>query len=107
MLVVPRFWLLKVRLEGVTPAVGPLPVPVKLTLCVLPATLLLLSVIVKEAVRFPVPVGVKVTVKVQLPPAARELPQVLVCPKSPGLVPLKAMLLMDRAVFPLLLSVKV
>jgi hypothetical protein len=54
------------------------PVPVKLTLCVLPVTLLLLSVMVKEAVRVPGAAGVKVTLTVQLLLAATELPQVLV-----------------------------
>ena len=106
-LVVPRFWLLKVRLVVVTPAMGALPVPVRLTDCWLPATLLLLSVMFKEAVRFPVAVGVNVTLMVQLPLAATELPHVVVSPKSPGLVPVNPMLLMDRAAFPVLFSVKV
>lgn len=69
--------------------------------------MLLLSVIVKVAVRLPIAVGAKVTLTVQFPPAATELPQVLVCPKSPGLVPENAILLMARAKFPVLLSVKV
>jgi hypothetical protein len=77
-LVVLRFWLLKVRLVGVTPAVGALAVPVRLTLCVLPAALLLLSVMVNAAVRVPGAVGVKVTLMVQLLLAASELPQLLV-----------------------------
>src|SRR5208282_1140618 len=57
--------------------------------------------------RLPSPAGVKVTVMGQVPPAASELPQVLVCPKSPGLAPVNPMLVMDRAAFPVLLSVTV
>ena len=74
-LVVPTFWLLKVRLVGVTPANGALPVPVRFTVCGL---LVALSVMVTEAERDPGTVGVKVTLIVQLLPAATGLPQVLV-----------------------------
>jgi hypothetical protein len=58
-----------------------------------------------EAVRLPLAVGVKVTLMVQLPPAATELPQVLVCAKSPALVPATATLEMLKAAFPALLRV--
>ena len=57
---------------------APVPVPVILTLCVLPATLLLLSVMVNVAVRVPGAAGVKATLMLQLPLGATELPQVLV-----------------------------
>ena len=67
-LVIPRVWLPKVRLVELRLTVGPPPVPVRFTLCVLPATLLLLSVMVTAAVRVPGSVGVKVTLIVQLPP---------------------------------------
>jgi hypothetical protein len=77
-LVLPVFWLLKVRLVVDTPAMGALPVPVRLTLWVLLATLLLLSVMVTEAARLPVAAGVNVTLMVQVPAAATEVPQVLV-----------------------------
>jgi len=50
---------------------------------------------------------VKVTVMGQFPPAASELPQVLVWPKSPGLAPVNPMLVMDRGAFPVLLRVTV
>jgi hypothetical protein len=86
---------------------APAPVPVRLTDCWLPATLLLLSVMIKEAVRLPIAVGVNVTLMVQLPLAASELPHVLVCAKSPGLAPVNATLAMDRATFPVLFSVTV
>lgn len=54
------------------------PVPVKLTVCVLPATPLLLSVMVSVPVRVPVAVGVNVTATVPEPPAITLLPQLLV-----------------------------
>lgn len=66
---------------------------------------MLLSVMVSEAVRAEAAVGVKVTLMVQLPLAATELPQVFVCAKSPGLAPVNVMLLIARAVFPVLFSV--
>jgi hypothetical protein len=59
---------------------------------------------IKEAVRLPEAVGVNVTLMLQLPPAATELPQVLVSAKSPELAPVNAMLLIERAVFPVLFS---
>jgi hypothetical protein len=52
--------------------------PVKLTSCVLPATLPLSSVTTSVALRLPAAGGVKVTLIVQSAPAATELPQVLV-----------------------------
>ena len=106
-LVVPTVWLLKSKLVAVRPTVGPRPVPVRLTDCWLPATLLLLSVMVRMAARLPEAAGVNVTLIVQLLFAASELPHVVVSPKSPGLVPVNAMLLMVRATFPVLLSVTV
>ena len=105
-LVVPTVWLLKVKLVGLRLTVGPLPVPLRATDCTLPVTSLLLSVIFKVAVRLPGAVGVKVTVIVQLLPPAKELAQVVVSAKSPGLVPVNAMLLMARATLPVLLTVK-
>ena len=98
---------MKDKVEALRLTAGPMPVPVRLTGCWLPATLLLLSVIFKEAPRLPIAVGVNVTLMVQLPLAATEPPQVLVCPKSPGLAPVNPMPLMDRAAFPVLFSVKV
>ncbi len=75
-LVVLTCWLANVRLVGDRlAAAGALPVPVKDTVCGLP---LASSVIVMAPVRVPVAVGVKVTLIVQLAPAATELPQMLV-----------------------------
>jgi hypothetical protein len=58
--------------------VGAVPVPLKVTVCVLPAAPLLLSVMVSEPERAPAAVGVKVTLIVQLPPAATLEPHVFV-----------------------------
>jgi hypothetical protein len=77
------------------------PVPVRLTVCVVPATPPLLSVMVRVAVSEPPAVGVKVTLIVQLAPAATLLPQLLVWAKFPLLV----MLATARAMFPVLDSV--
>ena len=70
------------------------PVPVRLTVSGL---LVALSVTVIAAVRLPAAVGVKVTLIVQLPPAASELPQVVVSGKSPALGPVTATLVMLKA----------
>jgi hypothetical protein len=56
------------------------PVPVKETLCGLPVAE---SVIVTAPVLLPDCVGLKVTVMLQLDPAFRLVPQLLVCAKSP------------------------
>ena len=61
-----------------------------------------LSLIVTVPVRVPVAVGLKVTLMVQLPPAATELPQLLVSVKSP----LIAMLLMVKLAVPPLVRVE-
>jgi len=71
----------KLTLVGVRTTVEgpeePEPVPLRLNECGLPAAL---SVIVTDAVRVPVAVGLKVTLIVQVPLfAATELPHVLVC----------------------------
>ena len=60
-----------------------------------------MSVAVNVALRVPVAVGVKVALMVQVPLAAKVeglIGQLLVCPKSPGLVPVKPMLVMVSAV---------
>ena len=80
----PTTWLAKVRLVGEMLTAGAVPVPVRLTLWGLPVAL---SARVTAALRVPLAVGVKVTLIVQLAPAATELPQLLVCAKSLALVP--------------------
>ena len=62
------------------------PVPVRLTVWVLPVKPLLLSVTVRVEEREPPSVGVNVTLIVQEPPAATLLSQLLVCAKSPLVV---------------------
>ena len=76
------------------------PVPVRGRMCGLPVAL---SVMVTEPVRVPVAVGAQVTPMVQLPPAATELPQLLLSPKSP----LAPTLLIVKAVLPVLVRVEV
>jgi hypothetical protein len=70
-LVTPMATVPKFRLVGESFAV--VPVPLSETFCGLPIAL---SVMLSAALRVPVAVGLKVTLKVQLAPAASELPQV-------------------------------
>ena len=71
----------------------------------LPDVPLLLSVTVNVPVRVPPAAGLKLTLTVQLPPIATELPHVFVCEKSLASVPLIATLLTVSAAVPVLLSV--
>jgi hypothetical protein len=84
-----------------------LPAPVRLTDCWLLATFPALSVIVTEALRAPEAVGVNVTLIAQFDPAARLVPQVFVCEKSPALAPVIPMELMERAAPPSFVSVNI
>src|SRR5437879_10739133 len=59
------------------------------------------------AERFPLAVGVKVTLKVQLAPTATVVPQSLVCAKSPGFGPAMAMLVMTNVAPPVFCRVMV
>ena len=86
---------------------GTTPVPLSATLCGLPAAL---SLMLTAPLRAPEADGAKVTLMVQLAPAANVLGlmgQVLVCAKSPALVPVTEMLVIVRAAVPLLVSVTV
>jgi hypothetical protein len=74
------------------------PVPVRLTVCVAG---LALSVMVKAPVLVPAAVGLKVTLRVQLAPAATLEPQVLVWEK----LPLNLKLVIVRPALPVFLSV--
>ena len=74
-LVVPTFWLVNVKVVAERLAVAAVPVPVRLAVCGLPAAL---SEMLTDAVRVPATVGVNVTLIMQLPFAATELPHVLV-----------------------------
>ena len=88
-LVVPTVWFPKLRLEGETLAADAVPVPERATVWGLPVAL---SVIVRAAERFPVAAGLKLTLIVQLAPAATLDPQLLVWAKSLTLAPEIAML---------------
>ena len=79
------------------------PVPLRLTVCVLPAALLPLSVMVRIPVSEPPAQGVNVTLMAQVPLAATLPPQLLVWARFP----LMPMLLRASAVVPVLLSVTV
>jgi len=81
----------KLRLAGLNSTT--VPVPVRLTVCGLPAAL---SAIDTAPVRVPLCVGLKVTLMVQLASAARLEPQVFVWLKSP----LAAILVILSAVVP-------
>ena len=83
---------------GVRLAIATIPFPVRATDWGLS---LALSVIVIAPVRVPVVVGLKVTEIMQFPPAATELPQVLVWAKSP----LAAILVMLNVELPVFVSV--
>lgn len=102
---VPVFCPVKVRVDVESVATTPVPVPVKLAVCVVPVEEL--SVTVSMAVRVLMAEGVNVTLIVQVVLlAARDVPQLLVWPKSPLLVPLSAMLLMVIAPVPVFLRVR-
>ena len=77
---------------------GTVPLPVREMVCRFVASV---SISVMRPLRAPTAEGVKVTLIEQLACAASELPQVLVCAKSP----LATMLMMFRVVLPVLLSV--
>src|SRR5579862_880402 len=78
---VPNNVVLKVNLLG--ESCMAVPMPARGSDCGLPVAL---SVILTEAIRFPIAVGSKVTLIVQLFPGAT-LVHVLVCEKSPAFVP--------------------
>jgi hypothetical protein len=89
--------------EVVVIASGVVTVPLKLTVCWLPVTPPELSVTANVPVRVPVAVGVKVTLMVQLPPAFRLLPQLLIWEREKS--PVTDQLVMVRATPPVLPSV--
>jgi hypothetical protein len=78
------------------------PVPERLTACGLP---LALSAMLTEAVSALAEEGLKVTLIVQFPPAATELPHVLVWAKSLALVPAIPTLVIYKVPLPLLRKV--
>jgi hypothetical protein len=99
-LVPPTVWLGKVKEIGerLAVAAAAAPVPVRLTVW---GVLDALSLIVSVPVRLPAAVGLKVTLMVQVPLAATELPHVSVSAKSP----LTAILVIARLTVPPLVRV--
>jgi hypothetical protein len=97
-------WFPKERLVGERLTAAAVPVPVSPRDWGLPAAL---SVMLTDAARLPLTVGSKVTLIVQLVPAATELPHVLVSAKSPGLAPVRPMLERLTAALPPLVRVAV
>jgi hypothetical protein len=83
---------------------GTIPTPVRLTVWLPPGAL---SVMLRAALRVPVAGGVKVTLIVQLAPAATELPQLLLCAKLLALVPVIASLVMLKVALPMFFRVTV
>ena len=98
----PTTWLAKVRLVGEMLTAGAVPVPVRLTLWGLPVAL---SLMASEAARLPGAEGVKVTLIVQLAPAATEMPQLLVWTKSLAFAPETATLVTPKSALPVLARV--
>ena len=94
----------KERLEGETPANEVVPVPERLTVCGLPVAL---SAILTIAARSPDVVGLKVTLIVQLEPAPKLDPQLLLWTKSLALAPEAAMLVTFNDALPELVRVTV
>lgn len=101
-LLVPTAWLVKLTVVPEKVTAGATPVPVSATVCGLSAAL---SVMVTLAARVPVAVGPKITLIVQLAPAATELPHVLLWLKSPLLVPVTAMPAIVSAAKPVFFSI--
>src|SRR6266404_9505581 len=98
MLWLPNVRAVSDRLAAGEPPVEPAPVPVMFTVCGLPEAL---SVRVSTPVRDPVAEGLKVTLRAQLAPVPRLVPQLFVWAKSP----LAAILEMLRAALPLFVRV--
>jgi hypothetical protein len=93
---------LKLRLVGDSVTAGAVPVPLKATLCGLPAAL---SVTLTADARFPVLVGVNTTLMVQLALAPSVAPQVFVCVKSRRFSPVTLIPINDSVDVPVLVSV--
>ena len=101
--------MLKLKLVADRLAKGTTPVPLKLTVCVLPVTALLLSVKVRVALNAPVAAGVNVTLMVQVPLGVIVAPvqvSALVA-KSLGFVPPSVAEAMVRLPPPVLVTVTV
>ncbi len=95
---------LNVSAVGETVLMGAMPVPVSEAVCGLPGSESLTEI---AATRVPAAVGLKLTLIVQLAPAAKLAPQVVVLVKSPAFAPVMEILLIVTVVMPTLVSVVV
>lgn len=93
-------WLPNASVTGETLAAGAVALPLRATVRAGFTGSLLVMII--EAFRIPEAVGVKITLRVQLAPAARLVPQVLVWVKSPELLPFIVIPVIARGAVPLL-----
>ena len=101
-LLVPTNWLPNASEVGDKVTAGAVPVPVRAAVWGLLGAL---SVTVSVPDLAPVAAGLNVTLIAQLAPAAKLVPQLFVCEKSPLLVPVNVMLVSVNAAVPLLVSV--
>jgi hypothetical protein len=93
---------LKLRLLAESEAMGAVPTPLKLAVCGLPDAL---SVTESDVMRVPVADGVNATEMVQLAPADRLLPHLLVCEKSFRFPPVSVIFVILRLEVPVFVSV--
>ena len=93
--------------EGDKLTADPTPVPLRVTVCVLPATPPLLSVKISEALKVPVPGGVNVTLTAQVLLGATVAPEQVsaLMAKSLAFAPLSAAVEITRLAAPLLVKV--
>ena len=96
-LVVPTVCGAKVAELTLRLTAGANPVPANGMVCGLPDAELVTA---RVAIRVPPSLGVKVTLRLQLPPAFKELGQLLVCVKSEALVPVMVVPLRLRVALP-------
>ena len=95
---------LNVSAVGETELTGETPVPLSETACGLVGSESAIEIVADLA---PLAVGLNLTLIVQLPPAARVVPQVVVLVKSAGFVPAKVIAIPVRGVLPALDSLTV
>ena len=100
-LVAPTVSEANVSVVGLRLTAGPTAVPTNSTDCGLPGSVPLIAIL---AILDPPAVGVNVTLTVQLPPGAREAPQLCVSVKSELSVPATLIPLMFNPEFPVLIS---
>jgi hypothetical protein len=103
-LVVLMIWLPKLTGVGARLACGAVPVPVRVTVWGVPVAL---SATESVALWAPAAVGAKATVMAQLPPAASDDPQALVCVNAAALAPVRVTPVIESVALPGLESMTV